>query len=44
MEIVVWACIGLAGLAAVLSAISIIVINGLFIGQAGSAIYRKLLN
>jgi hypothetical protein len=44
MDIVAWVCIGFAGLATVLSAISIIVINGLVIGQAGYEMYRKLLS
>jgi hypothetical protein len=44
MEIFTWLGIGLAGIATTLSAISIIIINSLFIGQAGYLMYRKLLN
>jgi hypothetical protein len=43
MDIFTWLSIGLAGVAATLSAISIIIINCLFIGQAGYLMYRKLL-
>jgi hypothetical protein len=44
MDIFTWFGIGLAGLATILSAISIIIINCLFIGQAGYVMYRKLLS
>jgi hypothetical protein len=44
MDIFTWLGIGLASVATTLSAISIIIISCLFIGQAGYLMYRKLLN
>ena len=43
MNLLTWLAIGLAGVTATLSVVSIVTILSLVIGQAGLTMYRKLI-